>query len=313
MKGKKSSKDKTARLFNRYVWLVDTVHRSGGITFEEICERWCKSSLNEDEDDLPRRTFHNHRIAIEQMFDINIDCDMRGGYKYYINNSDDLEKGGVRSWLINSFAVNHLINESHKLKHRILFERIPSGQLYLTPIIEAMRDGLTLEITYCSFWRDESTTFEIEPYCVKIFRQRWYVVARNPYYDTLRIYSLDRMSGLRATETPFKLPEHFDPEAIFDHSFGIILSGEVVPCTVQLRVSGVKRRYLQTLPLHPSQEETQTLEDHSIFSYFIAPTFDFRQELLSHGDEVEVLSPDWFRAEMKEIAQNMNRLYSGTD
>jgi len=290
-----------------------TRNRYGRITFEEICERWCKSSLNEGEDDLPRRTFHSHRTAIEQMFDINIDCDKRGGYKYYINNSDDLEKGGVRSWLINSFAVNHLINESHKLKHRILFERIPSGQLYLTPIIEAMRDGLTLEITYCSFWRDESTTFEIEPYCVKIFRQRWYVVARNPCYDTLRIYSLDRMSGLRATETPFKLPEHFDPEAIFDHSFGIILSGEVVPCTVQLRVSGVKRRYLQTLPLHPSQEETQTLEDHSIFSYFIAPTFDFRQELLSHGDEVEVLSPDWFRAEMKEIAQNMNRLYSGTD
>jgi hypothetical protein len=137
-------------LFNRYIWLVDTIYRAGKITFEEINRKWLRNDMSKGED-LPLRTFHNHRIAIEEMFDINIECDKYNGYSYFIENKDDLEKGGIRSWLLNTFAVNNLINESHHLKRRILFEEIPSGQRFLTTIIEAMRDELTLEVTYQGF------------------------------------------------------------------------------------------------------------------------------------------------------------------
>ena len=98
--------------------------------------------------EIPLRTFHNHRKAIEELFDINIECNKRGGYYYYIENKEDLEKGGVRDWLLNTFAVNNLINESHRLKQRILFEEIPSGRQYLTSVIEAMRDSFIIELTY---------------------------------------------------------------------------------------------------------------------------------------------------------------------
>jgi hypothetical protein len=288
MKDRKSSKDKTAVLFNRYVWLVDVIYRYGRITFEEINGRWQKSSLNEDEEDLPLRTFHNHRAAIEEMFGVIIECDKRDGYKYYIDNADDMETGGVRKWLLNTVAVNNLINESYRLKRRILFENIPSGQRYLTLIIEAMRDELTLEITYHGFERDKPATFEIEPYCVKVFKQRWYVVARS-FYDTVRIYSLDRIQDLRITDKPFKFPEDFSPEEYFEHTFGIIVEEDIKPCRVELMVFGNQRRYLQTLPLHHSQEEIEIGEDYSIFGYFLAPTFDFKQEILSHGERIKVL------------------------
>ena len=114
-------------LFNRYIWLVDTIYRAGRITFEEINEKWLRNSMSEG-NDLPLKTFHNHRHAIEDMFDINIVCDKKGGYRYYIENADDMEKGGVRTWLLNTFAVNNLINESHHLKRRIVFEQIPSDR-----------------------------------------------------------------------------------------------------------------------------------------------------------------------------------------
>ena len=295
-------------LFNRYIWLVDTIYRTGKITFEEINERWLRNELSEGKE-LPLRTFHNHRTAIEELFDINIECDKRNGYTYFIENKEDMEKGGVRSWLLNTFAVNNLINESHKLKHRILFEQIPSGQQYLTPIIEAMRDELTLEITYRSFWRDKPNTFEIEPYCVKVFKQRWYVVARSPYYGAIRIYSLDRILHLRTTEKRFKLPKDFHPETFFKQAFGIIVDETIEPCVVKIKAFGNKRKYLQTLPLHHSQEETETAESYAVFSYFIAPTFDFKQEILSHGDEIEVVSPEWFREEMEEVVRKMSNFY----
>ena len=310
MTRRKTSKNKTSLLFNRYVWLVDTIYRRGKITHEEISDLWARSLLNEECEEFPLRTFHNHRHAIEQMFDINIECDKRDGYKYYIENSEDMNRGGVRNWLLNTFAVNNLINESHKLKSRILFEEIPSGQRFLTPIIEAMREELALEITYQSFWHDEPHIFKIEPYCIKIFRQRWYLVARSPDLKAIRIYALDRIQNLQITETPFKMPQEFCPETYFENAFGIIVDETIKPCTVKLKVYGKQRRYLQTLPLHPSQQEIEVKEDHSVFTYFLSPTYDFMQEILSHGNDVELLSPDWFRQKMAEVISGMNKCYS---
>jgi hypothetical protein len=288
--------------------LVDVIYRREKITFEEICNLWARSSLNDTGEEFPLRTFHYHRKAIEQMFDINIECDKRG-YLYYIENREDMERGGVRSWLLNTFAVNRLINESHKLKTRILFEQIPSGQRFLTPIIEAMRDELILEMTYQSFWQKEPNTFEVEPYCVKVFKQRWYLLARSPFYNALRIYSLDRILNLSITEKSFKLPATFSPEAFFENAFGIIVEEAIKPCTVQIKAFGNKRKYLQTLPLHHSQQETEVTEDCSLFTYFVSPTFDFRQELLSHGDEIEVIIPEQLRKEIRDISLNMNKHY----
>ena len=240
-----SSKSNTAVLFNRYVWLVDTIYRAGRISFEEINERWQRSSLNETGEELPLKTFHNHKNAIQQMFDINIECDRRAGYLYYIEHAEDMERGGVRTWLLNTFAVNHLINENHHLKRRILFEEIPSGQRFLTQIIEAMRDSLTMDMSYQSFWDEKPSQFEVEPFCAKVFRQRWYVVARSVTDGRLRIYSLDRIVSLQTTDHPFTLPEDFDPQAYFSDSFGITVDEDYPVEQVRVRVQGIQRQYLR--------------------------------------------------------------------
>ena len=288
-------------LFNRYIWLVDTIYRANGITFEEINEKWLRNSMSEGLD-LPLKTFHNHRKAIEDMFDINIVCDKRGGYKYYIENADDMEKGGVRTWLLNTFAVNNLINESHHLKRRIVFEQIPSGQNFLTPVIEAMRDGMSIEIKYKSFWRQDEYTTEVEPYFVKVFKQRWYLIARNKIKDAIRIYALDRIHALSQTGNAFVMPKDFSPEEYFYNSFGIISQDNCPPEIVELKVYGTQKEYFRTLPLHHSQEEVGNADGYSIFRYYLSPTYDFIQEILSHGCEVEVLSPQHLRDEVRSHA-----------
>ncbi|MCK9437025.1 MAG: WYL domain-containing protein [Synergistaceae bacterium] len=306
---RKSSKDSTSSLFNRYVWLVDLIYRKSDITFEEINEHWQLSSLNYEQEDYPLRTFHNHRKAIEQMFDINIECNKCNGYKYYIENSEDIEKGGVRTWLLNTFAVNNLINESHKIRHRILFEKIPLGQEYLNTIIEAMRDNFTLKITYQAFWQDNPATFDVNPYFIKVFKQRWYLLAYNPYSAKLQTYSLDRLKRVEITESTFDLPKDVDFESFFDESFGII-SGEDIPTEI-VRIKVLKRQdaYIKSLPLHSSQKVITSNDYYTIFEYYIKPTYDFRQELLSHGAHVEVLKPEWFRKEVREIVKEMRNAY----
>lgn len=297
----------TKDLFDKYIWLVDTIYRAGKITFEEINERWLRSRLSEGED-IPLRTFHNWRIAIEQVFDININCNRKGGYYYYIENADDMQKGGVRNWLLNTFAVNNLINESHHLKRRILFEEIPSGRKYLTSVIEAMRDGLEIELYYQSYWYEEPSTYTLQPYCIKVFKQRWYVIGFCKERNNIRTFSLDRIQQLTTLDAKFVYPKDFDPEAYFADYFGIMIENKKLE-TIRIKVYGMHVQYIRALPLHRSQCEIETTVDYSIFEYRMKPTLDFRQELLSRGAD-EVLAPLTFREEMIQSVEKMSSLYN---
>lgn len=296
-------------LFSRCVWLLETIHRAGKITFEEINARWLRSELSGGET-LSLRTFHHHRDAIEELFDINIECIKRGGYCYYIEDTEELEKGCVRKWLLNSFAVDNLIVESRKLKSRILLEEVPSGKRYLIPLIEAMRDGMIVEVDYQSFRQQVPANFEIEPYCLKLFRQRWYVVARSPHYNRVMIYSLDRILDLEVSEKTFYYPEEFNPQSYFDACFGIVADDDIGIETVQLKVYAPQDKYFDALPLHHSQRTVEVTEGHTVYEYRIRPTYDFVQELLSHGADVEVLQPSLLRSRLGDIAKEMVALYN---
>ncbi len=297
-------------LFNRYTWLVDTIYRAKRITFEEINERWRRTDMSEGED-LPLRTFHNHRKAIEEMFDINIECSKRGGYHYYIENPDEVEQGGVRSWLLNTFAVNNLLNESRHLKRHILFEENPSGREFLTSIIEAIRDLTTLEITYQGYNRNKPYTFEFCPYCVKVFRQRWYAVGLSLYYNEIRTYALDRIHSLSFGEHHYDIPDDFDPQEYFTNCFGITVDPDTEAQSITIRATGNVGKYLKALPLHHSQKVTDEGDDYTVFSYFVSPTLDFRQELFSRMSDIEVLSPQWLRQQMMLDVKRMQEVYSG--
>lgn len=290
-------------LFNRYIWLVDTINRAERITFEEINKKWLRTDWSEGQK-IPLRTFHNHRTKIEELFGINIECN--GYNEYYIATDMD---NGLRKWLLNTFAVNNLIHESYSLKDRILFGEIPSGELFLTRIIEAMRDGVALKFDYKPFWNSKIPDIEINPYCVKIFKQRWYVLGKNTTLNEIRIYALDRIQSITTTNTKFKLPKSFKADVYFENAYGIVVHPKIPACEVKIKVFGKSRNYIQTLPLHHSQREVESNMEYTIFEYYIAPTKDFMQEILSYGNEIEVLSPESFRNEIAETINQMKNLY----
>lgn len=297
----------TKDLFDKYIWLVDVIYRSGKITFEEINERWLRSSLS-DGQEMPLRTFHNWRAAIEQIFDINIECNRKGGYYYYIENVDELENNGLRNWLLDTFSVNNLLGERQNLNKRILFESMPSGKVYLRKILEAMRDSVELKLVYKCYWHEEPGRYTLRPYCVKVFKQRWYVVGMCLERNSICTFSLDRIMDMSLTDKKFVYPKNFNPEKFFEDSFGIIISDEN-PVIIRLKVYGMHTSYIRALPLHHSQKEIETAEDYSVFEYFMRPTPDLLQEILSLGSEVEVVSPESFREKVAEETRKMAKRY----
>ena len=136
---------------NKYVWLVETIHRAkkrGGITLREIQNRWKESELSEGTE-LSRRTFINNIHSIEELFEISISCG--SGYRYYIEYGDCFEEGSTRSWMLNAFSLNAMVSNSRKLKERVLLKDMPSGRNFQEDIIKVMRNNHAIVISYYSY------------------------------------------------------------------------------------------------------------------------------------------------------------------
>jgi len=302
-------------MFNKHIWLVNTIYEAGRISKEEIDRRWASCYLNDNhETQIQTRAFHRYKEAILEQFGLEILCDRTTG-KYYIANEDDLKTGTLHTWLCNTFAVSHLIQDSQDLHNRIIYEHIPSGSEYLTTIIQAMRDQVTLMVAYQSYKRTEPETLEMQPYCVKIFKQRWYVVGKVHYTDGShteeqerkpRVYALDRMHNAEPMpEKPWKMPKDFSAEKYFEGYFGVMRNEDVQPELVKIRAEESTAKYLRSLPLHESQKESE----NGVFTYFIAPTFDFIQELRSQGETIEVLEPAHLREKMRHSLEEALKKY----
>ena len=296
-------------LINKYVWLVETLYKAKKITLKEINRKWAESELSEGEE-IPRRTFHTWKNAAEEMFGLVIICDKHDDDRYYIENREEMEEGGFHRWLLNTMSVNNTLLENKALSGRILLENIPSGQDFLATILEAMKKSKLLEITYKGYWSEHEHTFPVAPYCVKLFRQRWYLVGNSVNEGIIRIYALDSVLEAQLSDEAFKYPKKFDPENYFKHCFGIIHIDDCPLETVKLKVSHDQANYLRSLPLHSSQKELVRTGEYSIFSVEVRPTFDFQQELLWNGDAVEVLEPLWLRKEIAGIVKRMWNNYN---
>lgn len=304
--------DRGQGLISKYVWVIETISRSKKISFKELNEKWRNNDISHGAE-LPKRTFKNWCDAIWDMFGINIANEGRGEYRYYIENEEDLSGNGLRSWLYNTLCVSNALANSLSIKDRIVLEYVPSSQDYLQSIIEAMKENRVLNMTYHSYWKDEEHNFDVHPYCVKLFRQRWYMVARSTYSSYYekgpRVYALDRIGNLEVKEETFLMPKDWNADDFFYGCFGVIADQRVEPQVVKLKVCASQANYIRSLKVHESQEEVERNSEYSIFTYYLRPTLDFMQEILWNGENMEVLEPLWLREEMAGMVERMWNIY----
>ena len=298
-------------VIKRYFWLLDTIYRSGdvGITFEEINEKWEQNDLLSGGQNYPKRTFESHRQNIEEVFGILIDCDRRTN-RYFISDREELKnQNHILKWLVETFNLNDVVGQSRNLKDRIGLEDIPAGHGCLVDLLDAMNRNQTFDMEYQKFYADEKKLYRnMEPYGVQIFQRRWYVLARYPENDTLHTYSLDRIVSLKKNESTFTMPKDFSISDFFSDCFGIIKDATPKQHIV-LKANAFQAKYLKTLPLHESQEIVSEDSEFTTFSYYIRPTFDFKQKILSYMGNVEVVEPQSFRDEIRMEIERMRKLY----
>lgn len=300
-----------SELLQKYIWLVQTFIRAGedGLSLQEISDKW-ESRFDSQ---YSRRTFNNHRKDVEDVFGIYIDCNRRTN-RYFIEYSEDVaDENAESAWLINTFTVGKVLSMGRqRLSGRVAVENIPSGHQHLTSVMEAMTDNHEIVIGYRKYSSTEAERLTLQPYAVKESAKRWYMIAYCVERQGLRVYGLDRVQYLEITDRSYKMPRGFDVDELFATSFGIYLPEQRAQKIV-FRTSAKEAKYLRDLPLHSSQCEEESGQDHVTFSIFVCAKDkngkfynDLIMELCRYGSRIEVLSPEDVReavaTELKKAA-----------
>lgn len=237
---------------------------------------------------MPDRTFYHYRRSIEEIFNLEIKCDRAG--RYYLNLPNTGRSHALMNWLLDSMAVSSAINENQPGDERIEIEDVPSAREYLPLVLEAIRDSVKLCFTYAGFSRSRAETkIMFQPYFLKRYKQRWYMIGLKEKGESIRTYALDRVKEMQLIREEFEKPGSITLEEMFGNIVGVTTSKAPVRI-VKLKTTPIQAKYFRALPLHPSQTE-ETHDNYSIFTYKLQLNYELAHEILSLGDAVKVLEP----------------------
>lgn len=290
----------------RFSLIISKLRRKPA-TFAEISNTLARESEIQGYDfNISIRTFQRDLEEIRSLYDIDIQYDF--SKKVYKIESDDQSEVNKRIW--EAFDTFHALNLTNQLSDCIDFEKRRSGGTEnLYGLLHAVKTHVQIKFTYRKYWEDELTHRRAEPYALKEFRNRWYLLVNDLKDNSIKTFALDRLSDLEITNTHFQLPADFNVNEYFKYCFGIVRPNEAKPQEVILSFLPVQGKYVKSLPLHESQQILIDNEQELRVKLTVFITYDFMMELLSYGEKVKVLTPANLVADMKETYQNALKRY----
>ena len=292
-----------------YAWLINTIRTCGPISYKEILNLWRDERLSEG-NSMVRQTFFNYRCDLEEFFNISIKCDNK--YRYYIENSSVLQQQSVQNWMVSTMDVNMSFADNREIYDRIVMEVIPSAGYFLNDIIDAMKSNSVIEIQYQRYDTAVTRSHRVEPYFIKLYHQRWYLLGRKDDGSMLT-FALDRIKTMTITDETFAYDKRIKANDYFCDCFGV-MKDETKPAErIVLRAYGTEANYLRDLKLHHSQKEIATSDDYSDFELYLRPSMDFRGKLMERSDRLEVIEPQHLAQEIEQMHLNSVKLYENRE
>jgi predicted DNA-binding transcriptional regulator YafY len=297
-----SKRESTGRLI-----LIVNKLRKKASSFTEIYDYLDEESdLQEYNFRVSKRTFQRDLEDIRSLYNIDIQYNFSSKV-YYI---DSEENGSMTERMLEAFDTFNALNVSDRIAQFIHFEkRRPKGTENLYGLVHAIKNKKCISFAYAKFWDDFSTTRTIEPYALKEFSNRWYIIGKDLNDENTKTFALDRLTNLQISASNFKLPINFDAEDHFRYCFGIISPNGQAPQKIVLSFEAHQGKYIKTLPLHDTQRVLLDTKEELQIELKLCITHDFVMELLSYGSTLKVLEPQSLIQAMKNELQSALNAY----
>ncbi len=254
------------------------------------------SEFTETDLRISHRTFQRDLNEIRTIY--GIDIQFRKILNAYEIVDDD--KIGHKERLFDAFETIHLLDLTTHMEDCVHFEsRQTTGMDFLPYLLHAIKRQKQIVIQYQKYWEEQASTRRVEPYALKEYKQRWYLVARDLNDQTIKSFGIDRLVNITITKKTCKAKGDFSVEAHFKHCFGVINPADLKPEKVVLSFTPWQGKYMQSLPLHHSQKELVSNEKEFRIQLLLYLTHDFLMEILSFGENVVVAEPVSFARDVQ--------------
>ena len=276
-------------------------------TFSEIEEYLAlESEIQAYNFNISKRTFQRDRDDIRSLYNIDILFDF--SKKVYYIDFDEQPEANER--ILEAFDTFNALNLTDRLSKHIHFEkRKPQGTEHLYGVLHAIKNQIQIKFVYQKYWEDELTERIVEPYALKEFKNRWYVLSKVLGDDKIKSFALDRLTDLEILNKKFNFPKDFDVNEHYRYCFGIISPNGHQPEDVILSFNAFQGKYIKSLPLHDSQQILIDNEHELRIQLKLFITHDFFMELLSFGENLEVLKPQNLIDDLKSTVRNIQSIY----
>lgn len=247
---------------------------------------------------VSKKTFKRDLDDINSLYQKSIRFDF-SKKKYCI---EELENKDFNNRLLESFEMFNALKINAGLSDHLEFEKRKSlGLENFHGLLHAIKNRQQLNFGYQTFYYEELVLKKTNPYFLKEFKNRWYLIAKDLKDEQIKTFGLDRISAIDITKKKFVYPVKNNPKEKFQHSFGIIGSVEgSVPEKVVLSFTNYQGNYIKTLPLHHSQQILIDNKEELRIQLKVYLAFDFVHELLYYGDSLKVIEPQSLIDTVKE-------------
>lgn len=255
---------------------------------------------------ISKRTFQRDRNDILVLFNIDIMFDF-SEQVYYID-SDGQPEANER--LLEAFDIFNALNLADRVSNHIHFERRkPQGTEHMNDILHAIKNQVQIKLKYQKYWENKIIERTVEPFALKEFKNRWYVLSKDLGHDKIKSFALDRLIELEILKVKFNFPKDFDVNEYYKCCFGIISPNGLQPEDIILSFNAFQGKYIKSLPLHDSQQILIDNEEELRIQLKLFITHDFFMELLSFGENVKILHPRGLIEDLKTTIQNIQNIY----
>lgn len=282
-----------------------------GASYEEINDylerKYEEKSIKQVDLKFTKRTFLRDKEAIKMVF--GIDIIYRRSSNTYAIEYDEIDE--YHEDIFDNLLLVEAYREVKDKKNVMFFEQRKSrGLHWLNGLVHAITHQKIITLNYTKFWEGVSYKKTLEPYALKEFRNRWYLLANEKGGKGffLKTFGLDRISDLEISNSSFK-PEKIDIENYFKNSFGIIYGENEEVEEIVLSFDSEQGQYIKTLPMHHSQKVLVDNDKEYRIQLTLFPTYDFEREVLSHGERVKIISPKSFREHLQNEVKKMLKNY----
>lgn len=290
----------------RYLLIVKKLRNSRAATYNEINEYIQREfELLDAPRNISLRTFQRDLNEIRTIFNIDIKCN--NSNQYYIAEEDN---PGFNNRMMEAFDIINSLSTGQQLSpHIILEKRCSLGTEHLYGLLYAIRNNQIIRFSYQKYYEPDITLREVEPFALKEFKGRWYLLSKDHKDDFIKTFALDRIRELEISKKKFTYPSDMNPNDYYKNCFGVITSDETSPEEIVLSFKPLQGKYIKSYPLHESQKIILDNENELLIQLTLFITHDFFMEILSYGDNVKIIKPDNLIASLKDSYQDALNLY----